>query len=258
MLNEIVIKSLIAGIFACLACGLGALPLLIRKLDPAKHTGMGFAFAGGLMFSASVFNLILPGLQMDMSALSFSRVSLVVLGILLGAAFMWFTNRFLSNEESHEGQWEKWGGRTGLLIFIAMCIHSIPEGVAVGVGYASGEVHNTRLGSSIALAIALHNIPEGLAVSIPLRSAGASINRCFWAAVLTSLPQPIAAVPACILAWFFQPLMPLLMSFAAGAMIFLVLLEMIPEALDTEKPIVIAWSFILGFCLMLMVQVLLA
>ena len=257
MLNEIVVKSLIAGILACLACGLGALPLLIRRIDPSKHTGIGFAFAGGLMFSASVYNLILPSLQMEQTTLTLPRVSGVVGGILLGAAFMWFTNRFLSHDESHEEQWQKWGGRTGLLIFIAMCIHSIPEGVAVGVGYASGEVYQTRLGSYIALAIALHNIPEGLAVSIPLRSAGASIHRCFWAAVLTSLPQPIAAVPASILAWFFQPLMPGLMSFAAGAMIFLVLLEMIPEALDTERPIVIAWSFVLGFCLMLMVQVLL-
>jgi ZIP family zinc transporter len=96
-------------------------------------------------------------------------------------------------------------------------------------------------------------VPEGLAVAIPLRAAGASLHKCFWAAVLTSVPQPIAAVPACILAWFFQPLMPLLMGFAAGAMIFLVVLELIPHALEMEKPPVIAWSFSWGFCLMVLV-----
>jgi zinc transporter ZupT len=125
------------------------------------------------------------------------------------------------------------------------------------VGYASEEVYANQLGTYIALAIAIHNIPEGLAVAIPLRAAGATIGRCFFAAFLTSLPQPIAAVPASMLSWFFQPLMPVLMGFAAGAMIFLVLLELLPDALSQEKPVTIAWWFTLGFCLMLLVQVLL-
>ena len=138
-----------------------------------------------------------------------------------------------------------------------MSVHSIPEGVAVGVGYASEEVYATQLGSYIALAIAIHNIPEGLAIAIPLRAAGVSIPKCFFAAFLTSLPQPIAALPASIVSWMFQPLMPILMGFAAGAMIFLVLMELLPDALSTEKPVTIAWAFTTGFCLMLFVQVLL-
>jgi len=86
----------------------------------------------------------------------------------------------------------------------------------VGTGYTAGELErelggDADLGTYIALAIAIHNVPEGLAVAIPLRSAGASVGRCFLAAFLTSLPQPIAAVPAVLLAWFFQPLMPLLL-----------------------------------------------
>ena len=101
------------------------------------------------------------------------------------------------------------------------------------------------------------DIPVRLAVAIPLRSAGASIFRCFLAAVATSLTQPLATIPAVLLAWFFTPLMPVLMGFAAGAMIFLVVLELIPEALETESPKRIAWAFIVGFCLMLAVQVVL-
>ena len=150
-----------------------------------------------------------------------------------------------------------WGGRTGVLIFLAMTVHSIPEGVAVGVGYAAEKIGAHGLGSYIALAIAIHNIPEGLAVAIPMRSAGVSIHRCFWAAVLSSLPQPIAAIPALMAAWFFTPLMPVLMGFAAGAMIFLVVMELIPDALETTRPIRIAWAFIVGFCIMLLVQVIL-
>ena len=254
-LDAVLLKSVIAGLLASLACGLGALPLLIKRIDPSRHTGIGYALAGGLMFAASVYNLILPGLTMVDQFVNLSDVTPVLLGVLLGSGFLWAVDRYLSPERMARKKWSRWGGRTELLIFLAMTVHSIPEGVAVGVGYTSGELHGTRLGSYIALAIAIHNIPEGLAVAIPLRAAGASINKCFWAAVATSLPQPIAAIPACLLAWFFQPIMPLLMGFAAGAMIFLVVLELIPHALDTEKPPVIAWSFILGFCLMVLIQV---
>lgn len=257
MLYLIVIKSLVAGLVASLACGLGALPLAFRRLDPSQHTGIGYAFAGGLMFSASVYNLILPGLTMRSQELALSEVMPVLLGIILGAMFLWATNRFLSPERLDQAHWRRWGSRKEILIFIAMCVHSVPEGVAVGVGYASEPVYATRLGSYIALAIAIHNIPEGLAVAIPMRASGATILRCFVAAFLTSLPQPIAAVPASIVSWVFQPIMPILMGFAAGAMIFLVLLEMLPDALSEEKPITIAWSFTIGFCLMLLVQVIL-
>jgi zinc transporter ZupT len=118
-------------------------------------------------------------------------------------------------------------------------------------------VYSNNLGHYIALAIAIHNIPEGLAVAIPMRAAGASIWKCFWAAFLTSLPQPIAAVPAAYLAWLFQPIMPVLMGFAAGAMVFLVILELIPEALHTSSPVRVAWAFTIGFCAMILVQVLL-
>lgn len=256
-MTEIIIKSLVAGLLASVACGLGALPLMIKGLDPNRHTGKGFALASGLMFAASVYNLILPGLTMEAaSQLTLAHVGPVLAGILLGALFLWLADVGLSEDKFRfEERMQGWGGRTGMLIFLAMCIHSIPEGVAVGVGYTSEEVYSNDLGHYIALAIAIHNIPEGLAVAIPMRSAGAGIMRCFWAAFLTSLPQPIAAVPAAILSWVFQPLMPLLMGFAAGAMIFLVVLELIPEALEKEPPAVVAWNFIGGFSLMILIQV---
>lgn len=251
------IKSLIAGIVASFACGAGALPLAIKKIDPAKHTGIGYGIAGGLMFAASVYNLILPGLTISGYQMGILQLLPVIFGILLGSIFLYLTHNFLSPQRLETREWKRWGGKVEILIFVTMLIHSIPEGVAVGVGYASEEVVQTELGNYIALAITIHNIPEGLAVAIPLRAGGASLNKCFWAAFLTSLPQPIAAVPAGIVSWLFQPIMPILMGFAAGAMIFLIILELIPEALNKEKPIRIAWAFIVGFCMMLLVQVLL-
>lgn len=264
--------AVVAGVFASLACGLGVLPLMLKGLDPAKHRGLGYGFAGGLMFSASVYNLILPSMGMGADGgWSLGGVLPVIAGILLGAGFLALTAKLIHHDQAHDDlddapigdtpvRAKAWGGTVGLLVFVAMTVHSIPEGVAVGVAYtadAAGQSATGGMGPTMALAIALHNIPEGLAVAIPLRSAGVSIQRCFAAAVVTSLPQPIAAVPAVMLAWFFQPLMPLLMAFAAGAMLFLVVLELIPEALELESPGRIAWVFMIGFCMMLLIQVVL-
>jgi len=252
-----ILQSLVAGILASFACGVGALPLAFKGIDFRKQTGVAYSAAGGLMFAASVYNLILPGLTMQSSSIHLANALPVVFGILLGAGFLSQVDHYLSPERLEQDNWKRFGNKAQLLIFIAMAVHSIPEGVAVGVGYSSEAVYSNNLGDYIALAIALHNIPEGLAVAVPLRAAGASIWRCFWAAFLTSLPQPIAAMPAAYVSWLFQPIMPILMGFAAGAMIFLVILELIPEALHTSSPIRVAWAFSIGFCAMILIQVLL-
>jgi len=254
---DIVLKSLVAGLLASLACGLGVFPLLIKRLDPAKHTGIAYGLAGGLMFSASVYNLMLPGLTLSSFEIRWEDTWPVLIGMFFGALFLSLTNTYLTRERLEQRSWRRWGSKAEILIFIAMAVHSIPEGVAVGVGYASEAVYDNALGTYMAVAIGIHNIPEGLAVAIPMRAAGSSIHRAFWAAVLTSIPQPIAAVPASMASWLFQPLMPVFMGFAAGAMVFLVILEIIPDALEEENPQRIAWAFTGGFCLMLLIQVLL-
>ncbi len=257
MEHGFLVESVVAGLLASLACGMGALPLAIERLNLQSRVGLGYGFAGGLMFAASVYNLILPGLTLGTHTAGLSQVLLMLLGILAGSAFLWGIHDGLTPDRL--ARLRVVGSRQEILIFVAMAFHSIPEGVAVGVGYASAEVvaDAGSLGTYIALAIGIHNIPEGLALAIPMRAGGASIFRCFVAAFLSSLPQPIAAVPAGLLVWFFKPLMIPLLGFAAGAMIFLVLLELIPEALKSRKPVEIAWAFTLGFSLMVLVQTLL-
>ena len=252
-------QSVIAGLLASIACGLGALPLLVRKSRIERDIGVGYAFAGGLMFSASVYNLLLPALNLGTTSPSFSAVSLSLVGVLLGAAFIWGLGRFLTPQRLGSAVLKRIGGKREVLILIAMAFHSIPEGVAVGVGYGSmDQLSGVRdLGHYIAFAIAIHNIPEGLAVAIPFRTNGASIQKCFVLAFLTSLPQPIAAVPASLLVWLFQPLMVPLLGFAAGAMMFLVIVELIPDALKDGTANQIAWAFILGFACLIGIQVIL-
>jgi ZIP family zinc transporter len=253
------VSSAVAGLLASVACGLGALPLLFSGLEIQKRVGLGYAFAGGLMFAASVYNLILPALSLGEGSGSLRQVLLSLAGILSGAGFLWSVDRYLSSERLGTRSLQRVGSKSEILIFVAMSFHSIPEGVAVGVGYASSQhvAQIEHLGSYIALAIAIHNIPEGLAVSIPMRANGASIPKCFTAAFLTSLPQPIAAIPAALLVWIFEPLMIPFLGFAAGAMMFLVILEMIPGALEDRLRPEVAWGFIFGFSLMVLIQVVL-
>ena len=252
--------SFIAGLFASIACGLGAIPLLFKRLDVKENIGIGYSFAGGLMFAASVYNLLLPAFTLGTdNSLQLLPVLKTLVGLLLGAAFTAFIHKWLDSHEEDSSLINSLGGKMGALIFIAMTFHSIPEGVAVGVGFAS-ETHSIaydNLGIYIALAIAIHNIPEGLAVALPLRANGASIAKCFFLAFLTSLPQAIAAVPASLLVWLFEPLMIPLFGFAAGAMMYLVIVELIPESLEKNSRETVGAMFMLGFSLMVFVQVIL-
>lgn len=150
------------------------------------------------MFSASVYNLLQPAFTLGgKNANDFWPVIQVLLCFSLGCYFLWLMETSLTEERLTTGIFKPLGGRVEALIFIAMCFHSIPEGVAVGVGYAS-ETHFQSaegLGLYIAIAIGIHNIPEGLAVALPMRAKGASIGKCFFLAFLTSLPQPLAFGP---------------------------------------------------------------
>ena len=129
-----------------------------------------------------------------------------------------------------------------------MFVHSVPEGVAIGVGYATGDL---RFGALLTAAIAVHNIPEGTAVSLPLRERGASIPTCMAYAVLTSVPQPILAVPAFLLVSFFRPLVAPSLAFAGGAMIFLVMSQILPESLASCTRSETAWAVTIGLVAML-------
>lgn len=216
------INTIIAASITVLTNGLGGLPFVFVKDFPEKIARMAWAISGGLMLSASVFNLIIPGLDR-------AGYVPVAIGIFAGVMLMVATSQWLDGHDvSFEG-FSGDGARRIILVLVTLFVHSFPEGIAIGVAYGSGEA---GLGLLLAVAIAIHNIPEGMAVSLPLRAAGVSGWRCVGWAIVSGVPQVLAAVPAYLAVQAFDPLLPYAFGFAAGAMLFLVISEIIPESQD--------------------------
>lgn len=250
--STLILWTFITGVISALATGLGAIPVHFVKNNSKTVRGFSSAAAAGMMISASVFSLAQEGIALkDNYPLS---PYIVIIGLLLGAYFFHYTERNFNDSNFHKHYAKNGFSRRGLLIFVAMFIHSIPEGIAIGVAFATG---NMQFGLIMAIAIAVHNIPEGIAISLPLKADGVSTTKCAWVSVLTSVPQPIMCVPAFLLAWAFEPLLPIGLGFAGGAMIYLTISELIPDALEEGGKSLTAWGVMIGLCLMLLITTLL-
>ena len=211
----------VAGVGTALATGLGAVPVFFLGKRTEELRPALWGFAAGTMGVVSVVGLLAP-------ALDEGSVADVALGLALGVAFMLATRRYLAihrvTVQGREGE----GVRSSVLVFAVLLVHSFPEGLAMGTAFAS---NTAGLGLYVIVAIALQNVPEGTSVAIPMQAAGFSRSQQFWAAVATSVPQPIAAVLAYLLVETVDSLLPVSFAFAAGAMLALVLLELLPRAL---------------------------
>ena len=214
-----------------LATGLGALPFLFRRLRDDALLGVSNALAAGVMLGASA-SLILQGASQSELG--------VGAGGLLGALFVSATQRLLSHGESPElSQLTGADAKRALLIIAVMTAHSTAEGVGVGAAFGGGDT----LGIAITLAIAIHNIPEGLAISLVMVPRGSSVRSATVWSIFTSLPQPLLAVPAYLFVEEFQATLPIGLGFAAGAMIWLVARELLPESFRQLRPRqAAAWS----------------
>ncbi len=250
--SSLIFLTLTTGIISALATGLGAIPVHFIKNDSKFLRCISSAIAAGMMISASVFSLASEGIALKNKFPLAPYI--VILGLFMGAAFFRLTEKYVDKFELEKHSEKQGVKRKSILVFIAMFIHSIPEGIAIGVSFATG---NLEFGLIMAIAIAVHNIPEGIAVSLPLKADGVSTWRCAIASVLTSIPQPIMAVPSALLAWFFEPLLPVGLGIAGGAMIYLTIAELIPEALEEGGRSLTAWGVMIGLCGMLLITTLL-
>lgn len=215
----------LAALFTALATGLGALPFLFVRNGMARHwLGISNAIASGFMLAASVV-LLWQGFSLGPVRL--------VLGAVGGGVFIWVFRRMIGeNDDLVLGRLAGADATKALVIIAVMTVHSASEGVGVGVAYGGGD----RLGVLITIAIAVHNIPEGLAISLVLVPRGATVLAAAGWSIFSSLPQPLIAPLAYLFVETFKPVLPIGLGFAAGAMIWMVFSELLPEAVhDASK-----------------------
>jgi zinc transporter ZupT len=242
------LTTLIAATITMLATGLGAVPFFFLPKVSGIWSRRGYAFASGVMLAASVFDLLMPAVQRG----GYGRA---LVGLLLGTGVFWLSEQWLGDRDIEFGKLRGASARRVLLILGTLFIHSFPEGMAVGVGYGAADQSN-QLGLLLALAISIQNIPEGLAVALPLKAEGVSTRRCVGWAIFSSVPQPIAAIPAFLAVSLFQQLLPYALSFAAGAMGFLVFTELFPESLKKTDQERIGTILSAGFLVMMALHML--
>jgi ZIP family zinc transporter len=212
---------ILAGTGTALATGLGAIPVWLLGERAGALRPLLLGVAAGVMGVASVDGLLVTGFEQGSTAS-------VLGGVAVGVAFLVLARLLLEAREGDPSSSLGQSARTSLLVFVVLFVHSLPEGFAIGTAYASDTA---GLSLFVIVAIAIQNVPEGTSVAIPMAAAGFSRGRQFWAAVLTSAPQPVGAVIAYALVERISALLPFSFGFAAGAMLALIAVELLPQGL---------------------------
>ena len=249
--DRIIAIGSLSSILAGLATGVGALPVLFYKHITHKTLNTMLGAAAGVMLAATAFSLIVPGIQVGNELWPGYGVYVVAVGIMVGAGFLVLADQWLPYEKYLE-QGETFDSLRKVWLFIAaVTLHNLPEGGAVGVSFGAGDWHN---GVALATAVALQNIPEGLAVALPLVALGYRREQAVLIATLTGLIEPIGGVMGIIMAKAFLPLMPIGMAFAAGAMLFVITDDIIPETQSRGKARYATFAMMTGFIIMMILD----
>jgi ZIP family zinc transporter len=241
-----IVVLLLAACGTALATGLGAVPVFFLGGHARQLTPLLLGFAAGVMGVAAAAGLLLP------AAAEGSALELIA-GLAVGAGFLFAIRSRLDPDAGFMGRTGA-GTRTSALVFLVLFVHSLPEGLAVGTAFASDRA---GLSLFVILAIAIQNVPEGTAVAIPMAEAGFGRSRQFWAAVATSAPQPLGALVAFLAVEEVSGLLPLSFAFAAGAMLCLIAIEILPNAYSQHRPAGPSAGIVLGAALMLGLSLLL-
>lgn len=256
------LQALLAGIFTWLVTALGAAMVFVRRELPAGLLDAMLGFAAGVMIAASFWSLLLPAIE-TAQAQNVPAWFPAMVGFLAGAAFLRLADRLLPHvhiglpRAAAEGPPTRWKKTT--LLVLAITLHNIPEGLAVGVAFGAASIDGDagKLVSAIALAIGigLQNFPEGVAVAMPLRREGVSAWKSFSAGQLSAIVEPVAAILGAIAVQVVTVLLPYALAFAAGAMIFVVVEELIPEAQQGGRTDMATLATVIGFTVMMVLDV---
>lgn len=255
-------QALLATLFTWGMTALGAALVFFFKTINRKALDGMLGFAAGVMMAASCWSLLIPSIEMSKGSIVaawFPATS----GFLMGAMFLWTIDKILPHLhpgfaiKDAEGIKTSW--RKSILLVLAITLHNIPEGLAVGVAFGAlyYDLSSASLTAAVALAlgIGIQNLPEGTAVSVPLRREGMSRMKSFWYGQLSGAVEPVAAVIGAASVILMQPILPYALSFAAGAMIFVVVEEVIPESQLADNTDLATVGAIVGFAVMMTLDV---
>jgi ZIP family zinc transporter len=228
-----------------------AVVFIIRKRDARTEIAL-LSAAAGVMLAATFFSLLLPAVQSAQVqfASRFFGIAVVACGLLSGAAVLLLVHRRAPHEHfvlGREGPDVRKLQRVWLFV-IAIALHNFPEGMAIGVGFAGTEISN---GIALATGIGLQNVPEGLAVAAAMIAAGYARPEAFWVACLTGLVEPLGGAFGSAAVWLAEPLMPWVLGFTAGGMLFVISDEIIPETHRSGHESVATFALLIGFALMM-------
>ncbi|OQX78552.1 MAG: ZIP family metal transporter [Bacteroidetes bacterium 4484_276] len=257
-----VTQALIATIFTWLLTAMGAGVVFFFKTINRKVLDGMLGFAAGIMIAASFWSLLAPAIEMSENAGMTSWLPAVT-GFLAGGVFLWALDKILPHlhlgYERSEAEGIKTGWQKSVLLVLAITLHNIPEGLAVGVAFgalASGIDPVTITGAvALTIGIGIQNFPEGAAVSVPLRREGFSRLKSFWYGQLSGVVEPVAGVIGAIAVISMTSFLPYALSFAAGAMIYVVVEELIPESQLNRNNDISTIGAMLGFALMMFLDV---
>lgn len=252
MFGKIVVIGFFASILAGLATGVGALPALFFKNISNNLFNSLLGAAAGVMLAATAFSLLVPGIEFGNAIWPAKGIYVVSLGMLVGAAFLHYADKQLPHVHFNSISDTQLNSLKKIWLFIiAITIHNFPEGMSVGVSFGSGEMKN---GVVLAIAIALQNIPEGLAVALPLVGLGYNKWRAVGIATLTGLVEPVGGLLGITMVTAFQSILPIAMGFAAGAMLFVISEEIIPETHSNGRSRYATFALMVGFIIMMVLD----
>ncbi len=257
-----VVQALLATLFTWGVTALGAACVLFTRTVNQRLLDSMNGFAAGVMLAASYWSLLAPAIEMSQARGGIPWLAPAV-GFLAGCGFLWLADKALPHlhpglgREQAEGPATAW--RRSTLLVLAITLHNIPEGLAVGVafGAAAAGLPAATFTAAVALAlgIGLQNFPEGIAVAMPLRGRGMSRGKSFWYGQLSGFVEPLAGVVGAAAVLLAQPLLPYALGFAAGAMIFVVIEELVPESQGGGNTDLATVSTVIGFTAMMILDV---
>ncbi len=255
-------QALLAGLFTWSVTALGAGLVFFTKHANRRLLDAMLGFSGGVMIAASYWSLLAPAIEISENSGGSAWIPAAA-GFLLGGACLWSVDKILPHlhlgfrMDEAEGVKTHW--RRAALLVTAITLHNIPEGLAVGVAFGGviAGVEGTSVTAAVALAIGIgiQNFPEGMAVALPLREAGMSRIKSFWYGQLSAVVEPVAAVVGAAAVIYLVPILPFALSFAAGAMIFVVVEELIPESQRAGNVDLSTVFLMLGFAIMMILDV---